>query len=129
MGNQHQERFYGFACLTWQDDDTGVFISHCLNYDLMQCGDTEEEAWNNLKTAMKHHIEHCWSRYPAGLRRRAGKEDWQRFYRALKKAVQDNGKGIVVEKMEIDPLPPLPEYEIPVWIQGVNLGRNGFAVQ
>lgn len=129
MGNQSQERFYGIACLTWRDKDTGVFISHCLNYDLMQCGDTMDEAWLNLKAAMKHHIEYCWSRYPNGLRRQANKDSWQRFYSGLQKAIQENPTGIVVEKMDIDPLPPLPECEIPVWIQGVNLGGNGLDIQ
>jgi predicted RNase H-like HicB family nuclease len=131
MSNPIQERFNFelFACLTWKDRESGVFISHCLNYDLKQCGDTYEEAWQNLKTAMKHHIEHCWSRYPAGLQRRASKEEWQKFYQSLQKALQENPKGIVVEEMKIDPLPPLPELEIPVWIQGVKVGGDGLNIQ
>ena len=66
MGEKNQQRDYGLSCLTWRDKDTKVYISHCLNYDLMETGSTLEESRKNLNTVIKHHIEHCYSRYPAG---------------------------------------------------------------
>ena len=124
MDNTHQQRDYGLSCLTWRDPQSSVYISHCLNYDLKETGANLEESWQNLKIVMKHHIEHCYSRYPQGLRRSASKECWQEFYLALQKQLQENPQGVVVEKLDIDPLPPLPEYEIPIWVQGVESGGN-----
>lgn len=117
-----QQRDYGLSCLTWRDPASNAYVSHCLNYDLMETGSSFDEAWQNLKTVMKHHIEHCYSRYPQGLGRSASKERWQEFYLTLQKQLQENPQGVVVEKLDIDPLPPLPEYEIPIWIQGVESG-------
>src|SRR5579863_7640486 len=95
--NNKQQRDYGLSCLTWRDKDTKVFISHCLNYDLMETGSSADEAWKNLKTVLKHHIEHCYSRYPQGLSRSAPSDQWQEFYLSLKR----NPQGVRVEKLDI----------------------------
>jgi hypothetical protein len=116
MGEQNQQRDYGLSCLTWWDKETNVYISHCLNYDLMETGGTREESRKNLKMVMKHHIEHCYSRYPQGLKRSAPPEQWQEFFLSLQK----NPQGVVMDQLDIDPLPPLPEHSIPIWIQGVD---------
>jgi len=125
MGEQlAQQRDYGLSCLTWRDTETRVYISHCLNYDLMETGSTADEAWKNLKTVMKHHIEYCYTRHPMGLRRSAPSERWQAFYVALQKQLKKNPQGVVVEMLEIDPLPPLPEHAVPLWVQGVESGGD-----
>lgn len=113
-----EQRVNGLSCLIEKDKETGVFIGHCLNYNIMECGGSVDEAYENLKLVLKHHIEFCHSRYPAGLTRQAPKEDWDKFYIAL----QENRESLVVDRIEIEPLPPLPEHEIPIWIQGVTSG-------
>lgn len=118
--NNKQQRDYGLSCLTWNDKDTKVWISHCLNYDLMETGESADESWKNMKIVLKHHIEHCYTRYPQGLSRSAPKEQWQEFYISLQK----NPEGLTVEKLDIDPLPPLPEYEVPIWLTGVQCSGN-----
>lgn len=115
------------SCLTYLDESTGVFISHCLNYDLMDCGPTCDVAWQNLKIVMKNHIEFCYTNYPEGLMRKpARREKWDIFFNALRA----NPKDLIVEKMELELKPPsLPERELEFWIQRVQSGRDCADVQ
>jgi hypothetical protein len=115
MESVKQQRIHGLSCLVERDEQTGMFIGHCLDYDLMETGKSDEEAWSNLKTVVKHHIEHCYSFYQNGLKKQAAREDWDRFYQYL----QENGGQCQIEKIEIELRPPLPEQDISIWIQGV----------
>ena len=40
-------------CSTSLDQETGLYIAHCLNFDLMESGKTPDEAWANLKASLK----------------------------------------------------------------------------
>ena len=103
-------------CLVWKDEKIGVFVSHCLNYDLMECGPTADVAWDNLKFVMKNHVEYCYTSYQQGLKRKAGKKDWDRFFHLLER----NPGSLTVDKIELELKPPsLPEQELEFWIQRV----------
>jgi hypothetical protein len=122
MVNQKQQPVRGLSCLVHRDEDTGVFIGHCLNYDVMEVGKTDEEAWLNLKCVVKHHIEYCVSNYPDGLKRQADEKRWDEFYRALKA----NPNGVRVDTIELELSPPsMPESDRSLWIQGAGFyGRE-----
>ena len=110
-------RFGVLSCLSSKDKETGMYISHCLNFDIMECGKTEEEAWQNVKHAVKYYIEHCYQNFQEGLQQDAGREKWVEFAEAAKHA----GKAPRMETIEIELRPPLPENEVPVWMQGVEV--------
>lgn len=116
---KQQPRTYGLAVLTQKDEDSGAFVAHCLNYDLMECGNTPEIAWQNIKIVIKAQVEHCYTYDKAGLQRVAKQEEWDKFY----EAVQKYPNSVKVEQIQIELKPPLPEHEIPIWIQKVN--RSG----
>jgi hypothetical protein len=120
--NAERQRDHGLSCLLWRDNDSNVFISHCLNFDLMDTGRTQNEALSNLKIVIKRHIEYCIARYPQGLKRSVSKKRWQKFYAERQKQLQENPAGVVVEKLQMKSFPPLPKYEISIWIQGVSTG-------
>ena len=113
-------------CLTERDEETNLFISHCLNFDLMETGGTADESWQNLKAAVKQYIEHCYTFYPEGFSQSASVDEWKHFAEVLKNC------GVVsrVEEIEIALKPPLLEKEYPVWMQGVSTdGANCAVIQ
>jgi hypothetical protein len=113
------------ACLGQVDSETNLFLAHCLNFDLMESGKTWAEAWANLKKVIKYHVEYCYFQHPDGLTKSAGPKEWDRFIKGLR----DNPRDLVVESIEIDLKPPLPDIDIQIWIQGVhpNGGRAACA--
>lgn len=102
------------CCLTSFDGETQRYISHCLNHDLIECGKTAEEAWENLKTALRSFIEYSYTNNPDGLKISADPEDWREFFAALRAS---GGNFKRVEEIFVDLKPPLVDTSI--WIQGV----------
>jgi predicted RNase H-like HicB family nuclease len=41
--------------VVWREDDQ--YVSHCLNVEVASCGDTREEAIDNLKEAVELYFE------------------------------------------------------------------------
>ena len=111
------QRKHGISCLIEQDPQTGVFIGHCLDFNLMEFGPSPENAWYNLKVVIKNHIEFCYAKYRDGLLDQADKESWDKFYSCLKK----DPENYRVEQIEIEVAEPLPEQEVPVWMQVAGL--------
>lgn len=103
------------SCLSSRDQETGMYLSHCLNFDIMECGKTAEEAWQNLKISVKSYVEHCYTNYQEGLIEAAPQEKWDEFAAAATR------RAPRMEQIEIELRPPLPEHESPVWMQGVVL--------
>jgi len=103
------------SCLTERDEETNVYISYCLDLDLMECGRSANEAWDNLKLAVKHYMEHCYARYPEGLSKSASPEEWKHFAEVLRSC----GTVSRVEEVEIN-RPAVAQREYPVWMQGVD---------
>lgn len=108
-------RFGILSCLSYVDEETGLYLSHCLNFDIMESGKTEEEAWQNVKLAVKYYVEHCYQNYQEGLVQGAPREKWAEFAEVAKHAVRPPR----FEVIEFELRPPLPENEVPVWMQGV----------
>ena len=107
---------YNLSCLLWRDQDTQMFVGHCLNFDVMESGPSVEVAWDRLKKVLKDHIEYCYTFNREGLRRVAPQKDWDRFF----KIVQRDPKQLTrVEKLELELREPsLPEHELGLWVLG-----------
>lgn len=95
-----------------QDKDSGAFVAHCLTLDLMECGNTPESAWQNLKGVIKAHLEYCYTHNQQGQERSAAQEDWDRYYESIRR----NPEDVRVEQIQIELRPPTAEREIPLWI-------------
>lgn len=111
------------ACIIGRDPETGLFLGHCLNYDLMESGSTPDEAWQKLKAVVKAHIEHCYTHYRKGLEVTASRQEWARFAELLK----ENKDSLTVEKIEIQLTAPLAD-EVPIWMQRVSNVESACAV-
>jgi hypothetical protein len=101
--------------LTEQNQASGLFVSRCLNYDLVESGQSWDEAWANLKIVMKNHIEFHAAHRPDALQndRQADKELWDKFYQLIQK------NGVIVEQLALDIEEPKHDntYE-GIWIVG-----------
>ena len=103
------------SCLTYKDEESEQYISHCLSLDVMEFGKTPDEAWKNLKTSIKHYIEYCFASYRKGFASSASRKDWHRFGEILKVS----GK-FKVEEIDLALHSPLPESGYPLWMQEVS---------
>ncbi len=113
-------------CLTDKDEETNLYISHCLTYDVMETGRTSDESWENLKAAVKQYIEYCYSGHLEGLLQSASSEEWKRYFDVLR-----TSKRVTrVDEIELELKPNFPEKDYPVWLQGVDSdARNSPQVQ
>jgi len=114
MDAQPIPRINVLQCLIGRDVETGMYEGHCLNFDIVECGKSEDEAWGNLKEATKRYIEHCYANYPEGLSVSAAREDWERWW-SLEKA---SARPTRYDTILLDLKPPMPKMETPIWMQG-----------
>ena len=116
MSNANVFKIGMLSCLMGWDDETRLHLAHCLNFDLVECGKTDDEAWSNLKAAVKQYIEYCYSNYPEGLAEGASREEWERFAESLKY----NDRPSRVETIDLElGQPYLAGDRSPIWMQGV----------
>ena len=67
-------------CLLSRDPATGLWISHCLDFDIVTSAPTESESWDSMKRVLRSHIESCVSDgYVDGLTKQASVEYWREF--------------------------------------------------
>jgi hypothetical protein len=116
MSNTNIFRIGMLSCLMGWDEETRLHLAHCLNFDLMECGRTEDEAWGNLKMAVKQYIEHCYSNYPEGLAEGATREEWERFADSLRR--KDRPSRVDTIELELGQ-PFVAARDNPIWMQGV----------
>jgi len=114
MPNDVPQRPGILCCLTTFDGESQRYMCHCLNHDIVECGVTAQEAWENLKTAVKYFIEYTYTNNPEGLKVSAEPEEWRDFFKALK---DNGGQFSNVEEIILDLKPPL--FDTSIWIQGV----------
>lgn len=104
-----------FSCLLGPDDETGRWVAHCLDFDLVTSGKTEDDAWKHLLRIVKMHVEHCFTHRPEGLTQKADPADWALFT-DLKKRTE----FIRSEKISLTLIPPPDDDSLDFfWIQGV----------
>lgn len=103
-------------CLLSFDPASGAWVSHCLDFDLVTSGKTDEDAWANIKAVVKLHIEHCFTHDNDGLEKhRVDQELIDRF---------DRGKGLMEvwsDKIKLNLVQPRKQDDLSFWIKGVEL--------
>lgn len=71
-------------CLLSHDKKANLWVAHCLDFDLVTSGATEDEAWFAMKLVAKSHIESCFSDgFEKGLSHRAPVAVWAEFLTQL----------------------------------------------
>ena len=114
MNSIRKPNIPGLSCLNERNEVSGLFVSRCLNYDLVESGRNWDEAWANLKLVMKNHIEFWAARQPEMLEndRRADKALWDKFYLLIKE------KGAIVDQITLEIPEPQHEAHEDIWILG-----------
>jgi hypothetical protein len=126
MSETNAPRIGVLSCFINRDQETNLFLAHCLNFDLMECGHTVDDAWEALKVSVKQYIEYSYSNHPEGLSKSASAAEWRQFAEALKHST----KPPRVDTIEFELRPPLLESSAPIWMQGVSEdGPAGFTIQ
>ena len=111
-----------WSCSVKQDQETGLYIGHCLNLHIKVAGRTVPEVTKSLVKLVKLHYEYCFEFDPDGLSLTAPQEDWIEYGEAFKKALKDNPKSIVVEVIELRlRAPKVPEQMMPLSCQRVEI--------
>jgi predicted RNase H-like HicB family nuclease len=108
-------------CLLNSDPASGRWVAHCLDFDLVTSGKTDEAAWTNIKAVVKLHIEHCFTHDNDGMfKHRVDQELIDSF---------DAGKGLTEvwsDKIRLNLVAPKKEADdkITFWIKGVELAQT-----
>ncbi len=105
------------SCLLDEDEQAGVWVGHCLDFDLVTSGDTPDIAWTNLKSVVKLHIEHCFTHNRGALcAHQASDEDFEVFKKICKTELFRS------DKIRLNLVAPKPPDQLSFWIQGVEIG-------
>ncbi|HLJ88764.1 MAG TPA: hypothetical protein VKZ53_18240 [Candidatus Angelobacter sp.] len=68
------------SCLLSHDRQTGLWVNHCLDFDLVTSGISEDQAWNSMKAVLQAHIESCLAdNFIDGFSKRANIDAWVAF--------------------------------------------------
>lgn len=102
-------------CLLTVDQETGRWLGHCLDFDIVTSGKDEDRAWKNLVSVVRLHVEHCFTHWQDGLKFHAD-ENCVALFEALKQK-QEMFRS---EKVTFNLIPPTKtEHLAPLWMQGV----------
>lgn len=103
-------------CLLSVDQETKLWIGHCLDFDLKTSGKSQQSVWVNLKSVVKLHIEHSFANAPERMNaHRAPMADWDCF---MNLSPRDGLR----DKIELDLIPAHVNTEDDIWINGVEIG-------
>ena len=116
MVREHDITGKVLSCLLSIDEQTGRWLAHCLDFDLMTSAKTQDAAWENLRKVVRVHVEHCFTFHQDGLKLEAEPHEWEDFRRIEDQLKADN-MPIRTEKITLKLTPPKPCGEI--WIRGV----------
>jgi predicted RNase H-like HicB family nuclease len=100
-------------CLLFVDKETSRWVAHCLDFDLATSGKDEDAAWDNLKSVVRLHVEHCFTHHHEAFNKKASEAEFARF-EALKK-VQPEFRS---EKISFRLVPPKTQFSAPLWMHG-----------
>ena len=67
-------------CLLSRDQDSGMWLGHSLDFDIITSAPSEEEAWSALKQVVVAHVDSCaHDNFLEGLSRKANSAAWSAF--------------------------------------------------
>jgi hypothetical protein len=111
-----------------KDEQTGLFIGHCLDLHVKVAGRSVEEAWSSLRRVLKAHYEYCYEFDVEGLRPEAPNSDWEAYSAAFKQALNQDPKSIRLETLVLHlRVPKAPDQVLPLSCQGVELAQAAHA--
>jgi hypothetical protein len=104
------------SCLLSKDEQTGRWLAHCLDFDLLTSAKSQDTAWENLRKIVRVHIEHCFTFHEDGLKLKAEPHEWSDFKR-IKDHLESEGIPIRTDKITLRLIPVESGGEL--WIRGV----------
>jgi len=113
------------SCLLFEDGESKRWIAHCLDFDLATSGKDEDAAWKNLKSAVRTHVEHCFTNWQSGLAKKASEKEF-----ALFEFLRETQKEYRSDKISFNLIPPKTELTISsLWMHGFEGGNlDGLAL-
>ncbi len=110
-------------CLLTKDAETQRWLAHCLDLAIVTSAKDEDVAWDNLKSVVRLHVEHCFTHWQEGLTFRASENEIAVF-EALKK----KQKFCRTDKITFNLIPPQATECPPLWMEGVELTEGAVSV-
>ncbi len=93
---------FNLDVLLYRED--GQWVAHCLQLDLVESGDTSEEAEESLAGVIQHHIQWAWEDDDIeDLFHPAPPEVWKMFFAAEPQGFREIPLGVAADRM---PAPP-----------------------
>jgi predicted RNase H-like HicB family nuclease len=112
------------SCILSQDAETKLWLGHCLDFDLVTSAKTQDGAWQNLKSVITTHVEHCFTHHKDGLKFRASKDEWNLFG-----TLKNKQPMLRQEKITLRLVAPPAEQMPAFWIAGVESSLPGEACE
>jgi hypothetical protein len=118
-----------WQCSVQRDEETGLFIGHCLNLHVKVAGRDPNEARASLKRILKTHFEYCYENDPEGLKPTARQKDFTEWSLAFERAVKENPDSIHFEEIILNLRVPkvAGNQEFSLSCQGVELAQAACA--
>lgn len=101
------------SCLLFVDRETKRWVAHCLDFDLATSGIDEDAAWDNLKSVVRLHVEHCFTHFHDAFERKASTSEFARF-----ETVRKNQREFRSEKISFKLVPPSAPDVPALWMHG-----------
>lgn len=104
-------------CLLNSDRESGVWVAHCLDFDIVTSGRDDTEAWERIKAVVKLHIEHCFTHDQDGLNSHQAPQSLIDSF--------DNGLGsreVRSDKIKLNLVAPAKPGDN-FWIKGVEIAQ------
>ncbi|MCI0529555.1 MAG: hypothetical protein L0Y56_19105 [Nitrospira sp.] len=54
------------SCVIWEDEDTGVYVSKCPSLDIYSQGESEGQAFEAIKSAVKMYLHAAYENQQTG---------------------------------------------------------------
>jgi hypothetical protein len=106
-------------CLLTPDVETGRWLGHCLEFDIVTSGKDPDSAWKNLKAVVRLHVEHCFTNWQEGLTEFRASDEEIAVFEALKERQLFRS-----DKITFTLIPPQKDELHPLWMQGVELSEG-----
>lgn len=118
-----------WSCYGTLDEETGMYIAHCLDLHMKVSGKTPEQSWERLKRCLKVYYEYCYSCDPDALKLTASASEWAEYGTLLEHTLREDPSRITVETIELVLRPPkLPEQTMPLAFQKVEFAAQAASV-
>lgn len=118
-----------WQCSVQRNEETGLFIGHCLNLHVKVAGRNVKETWTSLARVVKTHYEYCYEKDRDGLVLTAPQSDFHHWSAAFEKALRENPQSIhfqeIVLNLRLPKVAGNQECQLPC--QGVELAQAAAA--